>query len=95
VKIIGENPDGFIVSMSADDAANLLGYYSKYNPGAQVALRVGDEVQIHAMYSQLRELAQMHTQLEAARRMLESITRQLQLVPPLIPKVTVEEPKPS
>lgn len=70
MKIIGTTESGYILESSADEVANLIGYYSKYSTGLSRPA-VGETIRVHEMYTYLRNLTM-------AAKEMENITKKLQ-----------------
>ena len=81
--------DGFVVSISTDEMANLLGHYSghsMYRDG-KLNLRVGDEVKVSKMYGQLLSLAVNQGKLREMATQLMDHARVILTIP--YPKIVV------
>lgn len=87
MKIIGVAERGFVLVASEDEVANLLGHY--YSGTREMPkLKIGDDVVVSKMYTQLRELARAPEKLADAKKNLETVVAALELVDPFLPKVT-------
>jgi hypothetical protein len=86
MKIIGESQDGFILQASKSEVANIVGHYSNYSEGFKA--NVGVEIQIAAMYQNLKELANSKQALEEAGKVLHRLADSLKIVEPIIEEVT-------
>lgn len=91
-KIIGKGAgDTFIIEMTPNELANLLGYYSKYqvpgHGGRDQCGRVGEEIRIAEMYSWLTGIAGLEEKLQQARGILTAVAGGLTMVDPLVRQV--------
>lgn len=70
MKIIGKTTDGFIGELSSHEVARLTGHYGMGQAGAPADLKVGDTIQIDAMWDRLYRLQMVKDDLaEAAKRL--------------------------
>lgn len=101
MKIIGTSGSqyapGYIVELSADEMANLVGYSFAYSFDQKGRKKpaTGDTVNIAAMYKNLRELASTKTQFDQAKKILLAIADNLDLVEPVVLNITdqIDGPK--
>lgn len=75
MKIIGETAEGFLLSATKTEVANLCGYYSQYN---NANFKPGDELDIMKIYRSFYELSksasyQINQSANAFRKILESL----------------------
>ena len=73
--VIGENKDGYILSISNSEMANLLGSYSEYEDGGRP--KVGEDINISGMYRFLYELSHHKREIEKQRKELLSMAEKL------------------
>lgn len=85
MKIIGATENGYIIDADANEVANLIGYYSKYTKDF-VKPKVGDEIQVDAMFKQLHTLANKKNDLSQTVKTLRNIAELLEPVCPIIEK---------
>ncbi len=90
MKVIGTAGEGYILSATRDEVANLIGYFSGYDVKQ---LQVGDNIRIGSMYHQLRNLQNKRAELENIQKTLRMTADLLTAVQPLIPAVTAEPDK--
>jgi hypothetical protein len=71
-KIIGTTPNGFVLDISRDEVAKLIGYYSPCSYSGEYRSEpkrkepeVGDVIKVAEMYNHLRELASHSGDLRA------------------------------
>lgn len=86
--IIGKTGGGYILEASQEELAHLAGYYFKGDhtrPAYEGSpLRVGDKIEIHKMYDQLHEQAQLQDKIAEAKGLLRAAARSLDLVDPVV-----------
>lgn len=88
--IIGDSKDGYIISATKDEVANLVGYYGKYTDGfSSMNLKVGCQIKISEMYNQLRNLSFKEEELEEVRKILSGVINNLNTIDPIIPPINV------
>lgn len=75
----------FIISATASELANLVGYYSDYQMARESkSLEVGDEIQVAKMFQQLYDLTSKKRELEDIRGKLVSAAKLLELEAPVV-----------
>lgn len=85
MKIIGKTKEGYILDASANEIANLIGYYGEYSLRQDnVSLGIGEEIRISQMYDQLYKLHVKHNEIEAAKIKLEECIKYMNEVQPVI-----------
>ena len=84
MKIIGRTKEGYILDASADEIANLVGYYGKYSLDKKVQLNIGDEINISQMYKQLYNLSRKHEEIESAKEKLAECIKYMDEIEPVI-----------
>lgn len=92
-KIIAQTHRGYLLDISADELANLAGYYYAGTEGCP-RFQPNDEVQISKLYDQLRALANLRDRgVRLLANELHSLADTLvrEIIPVITPK---EEPKP-
>ncbi len=88
MKIIGESDKGFIISATKSEIANLTGFYSEYNyEKGKDRPKVGDSIEVHAMYKRLYEIARRRGEIKTAQKMLRDAASELELADPIISAV--------
>lgn len=89
MKIIGTYNDGFIVTVSYDEIANLIGFHSAYSDKANIrALKADNEIKVHAMYTQLYYLSDIKRKLSDARKSLLECAETIHETTNSVPVVT-------
>ena len=83
MKIIGKTQDGLLISATANEVANLCGYYYESAQNCPL-LRPGDEIQISAVYRQLYELKRSAGRMAKTAKELRDVARLLELHDPII-----------
>jgi len=83
VKIIGESRNGYILEVSKDEVANLIGYSSQYNTKYK-PLSVGDEVLVSKMFRQLYDLQNNQPELQKVVGTLRNLADLLEPICPVI-----------
>lgn len=71
MKVIGESEDGYIITATKDEIANLQGLYSHYSDEFRV--NVGDELNIKPFY----DMAKAANGIRSRRDELESVARHI------------------
>ena len=71
MKVIGESENGYIITATKDEIANLQGLYSHYSDRFKV--NVGDELNIESFY----DMAKKANSIRSRRDELESVTRHI------------------
>ncbi len=85
MKIIGKTKEGYILDASANEVANLIGYYGEYSlKQGNVSLGIGEEIKISQMYDQLYKLHVKHNEIEAAKEKLSECIKYMNEVQPVI-----------
>jgi len=95
MKIIAENPNGFIIDMSKTELANLIGYYSNDNGDFKklrddCVLKVGSEIAISKMYELLYSMRSNEQRFKKASELLAKISETLLLVDPVVRQIQSE-----
>lgn len=100
MKIIGKTKEGYILEASSTDLANLVGHYyegdvkrapDQSHYGGNTGFKIGDVINVHAMYDQLNFLARERKQCERTALELENLAARLRLVDPMIRASAGEE----
>lgn len=99
MEIIGKTDKrGYIVTISGDELANLVGYYSENqtpNPNDSYTRRgpfnVGDTITVGKMYYQLYNLSRISSEAEQAKKCLQAAIELFTVIDPVVRKI-VEEP---
>lgn len=83
MKVIGESKNGYIITATKDEIANLQGLYSYYSDGFKV--NVGDELNINPFYDMAKkansirsrrdELESVANHIDAALRIIDFVTK--------------------
>ncbi len=86
MKIIGKNnDDGYFISATKREIANLIGYYNIYCcEEKKIRIDVGMEIHISEMYSQLHSLASAKSDLLACRTNLLTAAKLCDMVSPVL-----------
>jgi hypothetical protein len=67
MKIIGETENGFIVETDKNELSNLVGYQTDfertYNTNQRRSFKIGDKIQINAMFDRLYRMANKEKEL--------------------------------
>lgn len=86
MKIIATTENGYIIEASKEDVVNLTGYYSLYDKDFK-NLKIGDEIAIHEMFTQLYTLEKKKQDLSQTVRTLRNLADLLEPACPVIEKV--------
>lgn len=81
MKVIGKSEDGYIITATKDEIANLQGLYSHYSDGFEV--NVGDELNIKPFYDMAKEannIRDRRDELESVARHIDSAIRIIDFV---------------
>ena len=81
MKVIGESENGYIITATKDEIANLQGLYSHYSDGFNVD--VGDELNIKPFYDMAKEANSMRSrrnELESVANHIDSALRIIDFV---------------
>lgn len=90
VKIIGTTQEGYILSASLEEIANLLGFYSAYDDKAKVRdLKSGTEIKISGLYQHLYALSSMKKKLGEAQSALRECADRITPVVPVVPEIVL------
>lgn len=83
MKVIGKSENGYIITATKDEIANLQGLYSQYSDGFKV--NVGDELNIEPFYDMARkansirsrrdELESVANHIDSALRIIDFVTK--------------------
>ena len=83
MKVIGKSENGYIITATKDEIANLQGLYSQYSDGFKV--NVGDELNITPFYhmakeangirSRRDELESVANHIDSALRIIDFVTK--------------------
>ena len=106
MKIIGNvGNDAFLVEISANELARIDGFYSAYSrvdrersQGGRVAFKVGDEINISAMYDQITKLGENKNRLSRIAAELHAFADRLVVHDPVVRELVFEkkpEPEPE
>ena len=87
MKIIGQTAEGFLLSATPDELANLTGYYSKYDP-VMPAVRIGDDVKISEMFRTLYNMASHRKELAQTAAKLRVCADAIELTEPIVRECT-------
>ena len=90
MKIIANTENGCLIEARTDELANLVGYYSKYD-GDFRQLKIGDEINVSAMYSQLYKMKSHEKELTSASKQLQLIAQNINLINPVISEIMEEK----
>lgn len=94
MKVIGSTIGGFILQASADEVANLLGYFytsaipNKPGWGRQ-KIEVGDEIQLGKAFEKIRYLSSERRTCERTALELENLAARLRLADPVVRAVAI------
>lgn len=92
MKIIGRVNHGFILEAHEDEVAKLIGYrYISSTEVKSMALGIGDEINISAIYTQLADLALMPHRLSEMKSILGKVRDSLDLVDPVKVNAGIEK----
>jgi len=83
--IIGKTSDGFVVTATNSEMANLIGYYYDSAESKVGSMKTGDVINIHAMYKQLYALSGARKKITEAQKSLREMADSLERVAPVIP----------
>jgi hypothetical protein len=83
MKIIGQTEDGFLISASRDEIANLVGFYFGGADGCP-QIKVGVEIPINKLWTRLYTLQQSEGIIRSLAQNLESFARDIKETQPLI-----------
>ena len=86
MKIIATTENGYIIEASKENIANLTGYYSSYDNKIN-NFKIGDEIAIHEMFTQLYTLEKKKQDLSQTVRTLRNLADLLEPACPVIEKV--------
>jgi hypothetical protein len=78
MKIIGETKDGYILSATKTEAANVVGVYSEYSDNAR--FRIGDELVVSRAYRRIYELSNNKDSLKTVCKQLHAMAELLEPV---------------
>ena len=78
MKVIGENKDGYIITATKDEIANLQGLYSHYNDDFRV--NVGEDINIKPFYKMGREVQSLHNHNEEMKKAMECINEATRII---------------
>lgn len=66
MQIIGVTENGFVLTASQDEVANLVGYHSRYSGGSAIQkLKPGNEIKIAGMFRHLYDLGSAKADIAA------------------------------
>ena len=71
MKVIGENKDGYIITATKDEIANLQGLYSHYSNDFRV--NVGEDINIQPFYKIGREVQSLRNYNEEMKKAMKCI----------------------
>ena len=66
MKVIAMTKAGYLLEATADEVANICGYYSEISPEFDPTLEIGDEVKVSEIFSQYKALLGKKASLESA-----------------------------
>lgn len=78
MKVIGENKEGYIITATKDEIANLQGLYSHYNEKFKV--NVGDDINIQAFYEMGSEAKLLHIHSERMKEAVKCINKATSII---------------
>jgi len=77
MKIIGETEDGFILQAGNSEVYKLIGFNSSYSGERKKKIKVGDDLQVAAMFSQLYGLVHATGCIDDLKEKAQSIIDEL------------------
>lgn len=89
MKIIGQTAEGFLLSASRNECANIVGFYYTGADGCP-RFEPGMEIAIAAMFTQLYEFKKNEKALTQIASKLRAVADVLELNDPVIEKLTAE-----
>lgn len=104
MKIIGKTEKEFIITAHEDEIANLLGYYYESSMpghkdkryGCHEKLRIGDQINIAAMYGHLRSIQEAGSDVAKVVAKLRTAADLIETLPDPITEVKAQpDPVPS
>lgn len=78
MKVIGENKEGYIITATKDEIANLQGLYSYYNNDFRV--NVGEDINIQSFYKMGREVQSLHNHNEEMKKAIKCIDEATRII---------------
>ena len=87
MKILGKNKEEYVLQATAEEVANLIGYYYQGAGTAKLdqVMEAGHEIAVADMYKQLYDIAAAQKELREMALKLESFATLLRSRDPLIP----------
>ena len=78
MKVIGKAENGYIITASKEEIANLNGLYSEYADGFKV--EIGDEINIKEMYRIAARAKQIRSMDKELRRVVDCIQESIRTI---------------
>ncbi len=91
MKVIGTTKDGYMITATRDEVANLLGFYFGGQEGCP-RIAPGDEIETAGMFHQLYDLARKKDSLTDVAKELRTVAALLEARNPIIAGAVDEEP---
>jgi len=90
MKIAAQTEKGFLIAVETEELYRLIGFYSCYDQKKprNHEFKIGDEIQVSAMYQQLYNLAEKQSKLTKIAAELRIVADVLELRDPVIAKLT-------
>lgn len=99
MKIIGQTKDGFLLEANAREIANLIGYHNDYylpHRGGCDKLKIGDQVNVAAMFGHLASLQSAGSEIAAVVAKLRTAADLIETLPDPVTEVKVQpDPTPA
>ncbi len=92
MKIIGRGDDSFIIEARRNEVANLIGYYWAGEKGCPMP-KIGDEINISAMYEKLSDIKQMTGVRDTIKNAATSILNTVEIASPVIEALAKAAPQ--
>lgn len=77
MKIIATAKDEVVCTLTHNEIARLLGFYSKYNSDVQKAIEAGTEIDLNGLYQRLHDISYLNKQIKDARDTIKSAAETL------------------
>jgi hypothetical protein len=97
MKIIGTQQDGFICTLTNQEAYRLVGYHSNYGVPDGKRLGIGSEIQINAMYDQLHKVKDIKRSVaeivKTAQELIDAVRVKSPVIGPVCTAIEAALPK--